>query len=348
MNRISAFRLKHAHAVALIGLTFWVAAVHAQAPARPNRPAGVPDGYVITPFGYFHPSCIQHVANGDTVLAEKRAIRHGDGTYENIQNCNYPRYGANGKVIVNGAEETVPAPNHTYVEDAVLGIGTHINFGSIVANWIVPPKPITNHGQTIYLFPGFATTASVQTGLTSILQPVLGWNADTAYPGVWDIASWWCCLTGYVWEGPPVKVNVGDTIFGKVVSTCSAGTEACPSWDIYTKDVTSGLATSLVISLPLDQQGYPPLMYAAYAGTLEEWNVVACTDYPSNGSITFSNIVLDDYNFNQISSPGWTYIMDSSLRPNCSFAAGQFAGSQVTLKWMRQAPYAALNNLLLH
>jgi hypothetical protein len=35
-------------------------------PAGPNRPANVPDGYVITPVGYFHPSCVQSLAKGET------------------------------------------------------------------------------------------------------------------------------------------------------------------------------------------------------------------------------------------------------------------------------------------
>jgi hypothetical protein len=35
-----------------------ITAAQAQAPAGPNRPAAVPLDYVITPFGYFHPSSL--------------------------------------------------------------------------------------------------------------------------------------------------------------------------------------------------------------------------------------------------------------------------------------------------
>ena len=55
---------------------------HAQAPAGPNRPMGVPDGYVITPSGYFHPSCVRQLAEGAALLADGRIIRHADGTTE--------------------------------------------------------------------------------------------------------------------------------------------------------------------------------------------------------------------------------------------------------------------------
>ena len=40
----------------------------AQAPAGPNRPPLVPEEYVVTPFGYFHPSCVVHLAEGEELL----------------------------------------------------------------------------------------------------------------------------------------------------------------------------------------------------------------------------------------------------------------------------------------
>jgi len=33
--------------------------------AGPHRPANVPEGYVITPFGYFHTSCLQNLSKGE-------------------------------------------------------------------------------------------------------------------------------------------------------------------------------------------------------------------------------------------------------------------------------------------
>jgi len=62
----------------LVGLT---PSAQAQKLAGPNRPAVAPQGYVITPFGYFHPSCVREVASGDTVLADGR-VQHADGTVD--------------------------------------------------------------------------------------------------------------------------------------------------------------------------------------------------------------------------------------------------------------------------
>jgi hypothetical protein len=48
---------------------------NAQAPVGPN-PTGVPDEYVLTPSGYFHPSCVRQLAAGETLLADGRILRH--------------------------------------------------------------------------------------------------------------------------------------------------------------------------------------------------------------------------------------------------------------------------------
>jgi hypothetical protein len=67
--------------------------------AGPGRPATVPADYVITPFGYFHPSCVTQLGNGDEVRQDENAVRHTDGTYDSIQACAYTHYEANGEVV---------------------------------------------------------------------------------------------------------------------------------------------------------------------------------------------------------------------------------------------------------
>lgn len=54
MTRIFVSLRKHARLLAIATLALGVTAANAQAPAGPHRPAGVPDGYLITPSGYFH------------------------------------------------------------------------------------------------------------------------------------------------------------------------------------------------------------------------------------------------------------------------------------------------------
>src|ERR1700686_327121 len=72
----------------------------AQAPAGPKRPAAVPADFVVTPFGYFHPSCVNHLAKGDVLWQDESAIQRANGTYENIQECAYPHFEADGTKVV--------------------------------------------------------------------------------------------------------------------------------------------------------------------------------------------------------------------------------------------------------
>src|ERR1700760_3473708 len=64
--------------------------------AGPDRPANVPDGYVITPFGYFHPSCVQSLTKGERLMADGR-LQHSNGNVEEkAAVCNYPHFTRSG------------------------------------------------------------------------------------------------------------------------------------------------------------------------------------------------------------------------------------------------------------
>src|SRR5271166_201447 len=62
------------------------------------RPANVPEDYVITPFGYFHPSCVQMVAEGHMLLADGR-MQHPDGAIDAAPVCFYPHFTSTGLML---------------------------------------------------------------------------------------------------------------------------------------------------------------------------------------------------------------------------------------------------------
>ncbi len=301
-------------------LTFLASTMaYAQMPAGPNRPAGVPDGYVITPFGYFHPSCVLRVAQGETVLEGGRVLQHADGTLENIPACGYAHYTARGVAVAAGEKREPPEIGHSWIVSA--GVTTSTSYGEITATWTVPPAPTSFDRQTVYFFPGLEDANDV----VSIIQPVLGWNAD--FTRAWSIASWNCCSGDITYESTPVRVNVGDSILGTIESTCSAGTLSCPTWNITTTDQTSGGSTELGNSSSEGQT-----FNWAFAGALEVYSVSQCSDYPPNNSLTF-NVALYDYNLVEVSNPGWS-ITDwaQGLTPQCNYN-GQVAPTQVTLDY---------------
>lgn len=306
--------------IAFITLVAGFTAAQALTSAGPKRPAAVPPDFVITPYGYFHPSCVAHLAKGDEILQDLKAIRHANGASDNVHVCEYPHFKATGEKIT-GNERGVKDPSigHAWVEYA--STTTTSSYGYMYAYWNVPPAPSTNDGQTVYLFPGMEDFSDVVT----IIQPVLGWNSD--YASAWGIASWNCCVSGTVFEGTPAPVNSGDVILGYMFDTCAAGTLSCPTWDIVTWDLTNGNFSEL-----LNTSSFGQTFNWAFAGALEVYNISQCGDYPSNGSISFYNLGLFNDKFVQIKSPAWSVTnLSSGLTPQCGY--GGSLPKQLTLTY---------------
>ncbi|MBV8281601.1 MAG: hypothetical protein JO347_05995, partial [Candidatus Eremiobacteraeota bacterium] len=233
---------------------------------------------------------------------------HADGSFETIRACAYPHFDAKGeKVSLDASHVKAPTISHAWVEFASVTTGS--SFGELYANWTVPPSPSTNDGQIVYLFPGVEDINHVVT----IIQPVLGWNAD--YPGAWGIASWNCCVAGTVFESAPVKVNSGDNIEGYMWQTCGAGVLSCPTWSVVTYDVTSFKWTWLS-----NTSSFGQTFNWAFAGALEVYGIVKCSDYPPNGSISFYNLALYNDSYAKINNPGWSVSnWSAGLTPQCGY-----------------------------
>ncbi len=300
----------------------------AQQPAGPNRPPGVPDGYVITPSGYFHPSCVQQLAEGDTLLSDKLAIQHADGAIEKVKACEYPHYAPGGE---SAAQACQGITNANWLEAACVTTSTATPYGELTAIWTVPPAPTNstncqafpNTCQTVFFFPGFAHNPA-----TTILQPVLAWNNYRSFPGQWAIASWNCCLSGKNIHSTPVGVNPNDKIKGFIRSTCSAGTATCPTWKVTTTDATFNPPKSTTFPIT----GNAETFNWAFAGVLEAYNITECDDYPQSGQLTFSGVALYDYNFNRV-SPLWSDFINTSFTPQCGYVV-RSAATQAMLDYL--------------
>ena len=306
----------------------------AQQPAGPDRPAGVPDGYVITPSGYFHPSCVRQLAEGDTLLSDKLAIQHANGTIENLSACEYPHFTPSGEVAGEGLPAAVPLTMSSWVEDAQTTEdpppGT--SYGELTAIWTVPPVPTNssncttfpNNCQIVAFFPGLQQTSDLS---DTILQPTLAWNEYRTFPGAWAIASWECCPGGQNLLSTPVGVNPNDKIKGFIRSTCSAGTITCPTWKVTTFDVNLNKGTTYPVS------GNTLTFNWAFAGVLEAYKINQCSDYPPNGQLIFSSVALYDDSFNRISNPKWGPTVTSGLTTQCGFVVRP-AQTHVTLDYL--------------
>jgi hypothetical protein len=290
----------------------------AQAPAGPRRPAAVPGDFVITPFGYFHPSCVNHLAKSDVLQLDRKAIQHANGTSSKIQ-CAYPHYDSDGTEITADEPALPPPPSigHSHVETVTAT--TTSAYGAMDETFLVPPPPIDNDGQTLYFYFGLQDLNDVVT----VLQPVVGWNAD--FSGSWGMASWNCCVAGAVNESSPLQVDPGDEIIGQIQNTCGPppnDKKACSSWNVFAIDNTlealldESYATGLSAT-----SSYGQTFNWAFGAVMEVYNIQRCQDYPSSSRLSFYELYLYNYKY-EVVNPKWTTNVASGLSPVCGYGGG--------------------------
>ena len=340
MNYLSTGKNWHFSLLFTILLISGITALRAQAPAGANRPATVPEGYVATPMGYFHESCVQELAEGDILRKDEKAIEHKDGSFDSVHSCAFPRYtpagekvpldgegpAAEEKAASDGAGAEPPAIVHDYIELATMKKHpTNTYYGELKANWIVPPAPTTHSNQIIYLFPGLEDYETNVT--TTILQPVLGWNVvfphGPNFPNVWTLSSWNCCVNNTVQHSTFIPTAAGHTIFGVMVCT-HPGASRCGSFNVTTVDTS----TTPNKSTELKQTSSFGLTFNwAFAGALEVYNVSQCSDYPSSshGSTQFYFLGLYDNELQPLTQAwvDWKAWQQQGDTPVCNYGISQ-------------------------
>ena len=272
-----------------------------------NRPPNVPEEYVTTPFGYFHPSCVLLLEEGNTLRADGR-VQHADGTIEAAHVCGYPHYTPGGVLVSADGSKPNPLVINGWLES--VSATTSTAYGKIAAIWIVPPSPTSDDGQILYFFPGFEDSNDV----ISIVQPVLQWGNNGSFGGnYWLVASWNCCISGTTWYSSPLDVNVGDTILGTITPTCKPGGN-CPTWNVVSADKTTGTKTTLAKTAADGQ-----VWNWAFGAVSEDYNLVQCSDFPNDSKLTFT-VRLYDQNFRVITNPNWQGTQwIPNPNPKCSY-----------------------------
>jgi hypothetical protein len=296
------------------------------------RPASVPESFAITPFGYFHPSCVRSLAENELVLADGR-VQHANGTTDvQAPACGFPHFTATGVLVTENAkaplEANLAAGNlptiHGWLE--YVSATTDTSYREISATWPVPAAPATIQGQTLFFFPGFEDYNNI----LSIVQPVLQWGRSSDGGGnYWGIASWTCCILGTTFHSRLLKVSTGDTILGAILPSCKAKKkiQSCTTWKITTEDLTTGQKSQLAQS-PAEGQ----VWNWGFAAVAEVYGVSQCSDFPADAGVTFSAQLYDN-NGVLISDPGWSGTpAGSGVTPQCNYGL-DFTNSEQTLEY---------------
>jgi hypothetical protein len=245
-------------------------------------------GYVRTPAGYTHKSCVHEVEDGATVDADGVVTRADTSTYA-LPKCAYGPLPTGGhplvaKVALNGWVGASEWVSPSWIR-------------KITADWVVPSAPAKDDNQLIYFFPSIEP---LPTSPSPILQPVLQYGVSPAGGGAyWAIGSWNChSAPGPCTHSAITKVAAGDKLYGSVSgSSCSA--EGVCTWTITIKDETTGKSHSLKAKNDTETFRF------AQGGAFEAYRITACNQLPAAGSLEFTRIKLYDENLAAM-TPAWS------------------------------------------
>lgn len=182
--------------------------------------------------------------------------------------------------VVPGIAKVVPSYRVGRDGWWVASMFNNRDLSRISAYYKVPNAP-RKTGAINFFFP------SLQTSEPRIVQPVLEYGPNGAYPSrsgnYWIIVSWTAGRKDSR-HSTPQRVSPGDIIHGtaskvnmKCVSNCS--------WDVVTKDVTTGASTRLRALVP-------GRISNAQGGVMENYFASTCNQLPASGNIRFYSIVL--------------------------------------------------------
>ena len=292
---------------------------------------GVAEDYVLTPGGLRARSRVHHVKPSNRVeaahgrlrmLAESGRIVADLGEVPKAPRGRplMPRNVVAPRAVAVAEAEAIPALGSGWITYGSWTNATGTPVSRFTTNWVVPPEPSTDNGQTIFLFNGIQNS-------TNIYQPVLQWGPSAAGGGSdWRVASWYVDgASGSTFFSSLVRVNVGDVLTGVMTLTGQSPTGF--SYDCFFQGIAN---TSLPV---MNIQELTWLIE-----TLECYGMTVCSDYPNTGKTAMSAIGIQT----GATTPTVTWTVNNAVT-DCGqhttiFSEEAGGGGEVDL-WYRPGPY---------
>ncbi|KAJ7107755.1 hypothetical protein C8R44DRAFT_986892 [Mycena epipterygia] len=182
---------------------------------------------------------------------------------------------AGGHIMHVGKDIHVVAATSTGWITYAWWTNTGAPISSYKTSWTVPPSPVTQSNQLVYLFNAIEPSVG-----TEIVQPVLQYGISPASGSelTWGVANWYL-IDGQAFHSPLIPVNVGQQLDGEIQLIGTNGTTFN-----YNSSFTNIDGSSLIV------MGANELVWATV--TLEAYGVTQKSDYPA-GSTVFSGINLE-------------------------------------------------------
>lgn len=299
-------------------------------------PAGIPAGYVSTPGGWTHPSCIHEVPNNATIDTEHGNVIVNGNVIAHYDPCAYTPIPFNSPVAVGDASSAsatsaaVPpsgppsGPGYGgWVEDLEQDTSPSLDYDYLKSTIIVPSyaqRP-PDDGETLYFFSSLQMSANNCIGGGGILQPVLQYGISPAggYAYWFSVASWFWSWAGQ-YHGPLTLVTPGDQITG-LISMTLGGTFR--SWNVSAWNQNGTMLSQIS---PMSDCHFNRANAAVFeVDTLRP--ILNCGDVVRN-YVDFTNIALyrgvyPNYTQeNIVISPSTSFFPIGNNSPNCGWNIG--------------------------
>lgn len=112
-----------------------------------TRPSDVPENYIATPFGFFHPSCVYEIKNDETLL-QGLQVKKVTGEIKQIEECKFSNFLTKGVMRKKTDEATNAALDDQLQMYSVASLDGSLLYMS--TNLRVPSEPEVDNGQTLY------------------------------------------------------------------------------------------------------------------------------------------------------------------------------------------------------
>jgi hypothetical protein len=257
-------------------------------------------GYVLTPAGWFHSSCVHEIPSGARVSIDHVVTLRDGSTYQ-IPKCLY----AAQLRFPHIRKGLAPPADTGWLEYTSTFAPSGDSYRNLSASWKVPTRPVHSYSspEVYYTFPGIQNDAF-------ILQPVLQYGFSPAGGGnSWGLASWHCDgPSGQCDHSSLIAASPSDSIYGTVAASACAGGRC--TWTVTSVDVTKGTRTILALA------DYDNYTWATGGAVETHSGFTSCGYFPSAG-VFYKGISLSGRN--GIITPTWQNIVPINPSPDCGF-----------------------------
>jgi len=255
---------------------FYVVCLFSKVFGKP-KDYGLSGELVSTPIGYRPTECVLHAEEDEVILKSIKGVgmyAHYPSTKRTVFHPEIPACIENGLDLMKERQQKIAnRKNATKTvgnlkEWEVYAGETVSKMGTFTSQYQLPSdSPTIGKNVILYYFIGMQNNDNAD---ITIIQPVIEYcdTCGTGSQAGWNMSPWNCCPNGQTWQGTVKVVTAGAYIDGTIISNSTYDYIECynPSND----DITT-------LTVADTRRTFDWICF-----TLEQYNVVDCTDYPSD------------------------------------------------------------------